>query len=413
MDNNVEYSKELNFFLLLMQNMNIHTYIHTEGDSFNFNIDLGLREKFYKFDQSAIVDFDKQLIHQVRENIVLRFTDSFLCQYLVLRLPNVIPREFLFIGPFTMSEINQEHVLQIIQDNGLNADALSALEHYYSMLPLITTDMLITAPLDTLAQAIWGSRSAYKVKYQNSDYNIGTELNENPKDLISASLNKNLLENTYRAENELLMYVRKGQLRQVDHYLQTNSALTNAVESHIPDSLRNCKNYLIIVNTLLRKSAEQGGVHPIYIHEVSRGYAIAIEQIKSTSEMEPMMHAMSRKYCRLVYNHSTKAYSKPVEQIVITIDTDLTADLSLKRLASDVNMNASYLSTLFKKEVGESLIQYVNKKRIEHALLLLNTTDLQVQSIAEYCGIPDLNYFTRTFKKIVGKTPSQYRDSVK
>jgi len=44
-----------------------------------------------------------------------------------------------------------------------------------------------------------------------------------------------------------------------------------------------------------------------------------------------------------------------------------------------------------------------------HAIFLLNATDMQVQTIAQYCGIPDVNYFTKTFKRIVGKTPKEYR----
>ena len=59
-----------------------------------------------------------------------------------------------------------------------------------------------------------------------------------------------------------------------------------------------------------------------------------------------------------------------------------------------------------------TLTDYVNNKRVEHALFLLNTTTMQIQAIAQHCGIPDVNYFTKTFKKHIGKTPKEYRDSV-
>ena len=89
-----------------------------------------------------------------------------------------------------------------------------------------------------------------------------------------------------------------------------------------------------------------------------------------------------------------------------------TADLSLKTQAQLLNVNSSYLSTLFKKETGTTLTEYVNRKRIEHALLLLNSTDMQIQMIAQYCGIHDVNYFTKTFKKVVGHTPKEYREMI-
>ena len=76
-------------------------------------------------------------------------------------------------------------------------------------------------------------------------------------------------------------------------------------------------------------------------------------------------------------------------------------------------VSEEYLSAQFKKETGSTLTEYVNGKRIKHAVSLLNTTSLQIQAIAQYCGIPDVNYFTKTFKKYIGTTPKEYRDSIR
>ena len=121
---------------------------------------------------------------------------------------------------------------------------------------------------------------------------------------------------------------------------------------------------------------------------------------------------MVRKYSLLVKNRSINEYSLPVQRIITLIDTDLTANLSLNRFATELNQNACYLSSLFKKETGEALTDYVNSKRIEHALFLLNTTDLQIQTIANSCGIYDLSYFGKLFKKYVNMSPSAYRSSI-
>ena len=94
---------------------------------------------------------------------------------------------------------------------------------------------------------------------------------------------------------------------------------------------------------------------------------------------------------------------------MIHIDSQLSADLSLTAMANMLQINASYLSALFKKETGVTLTEYVNKKRIDDAILLLNSSDAQIQTIAQHCGITDVNYFTKLFKKQVGKTPKEYR----
>ncbi|MFR3431186.1 MAG: helix-turn-helix domain-containing protein [Holdemanella porci] len=95
------------------------------------------------------------------------------------------------------------------------------------------------------------------------------------------------------------------------------------------------------------------------------------------------------------------------------IDTDLTADLSLSALSNLLNLSPNYLSALFKKEAGTTLTNYVNTKRIEHAVYLLSSTDMQIQNIAQYCGIPDVNYFTKIFKKVMNKTPSEFKEDIR
>ena len=81
-------------------------------------------------------------------------------------------------------------------------------------------------------------------------------------------------------------------------------------------------------------------------------------------------------YCHLITEHRLKGYSPPIRQAITYINTDLAADLSLKSLAGQININASYLSTLFKKEVGMPLTEYVNRCRIDRAQKLLLITDL-------------------------------------
>ena len=94
------------------------------------------------------------------------------------------------------------------------------------------------------------------------------------------------------------------------------------------------------------------------------------------------------------------------------IFVNLENDLSLQRIAAEFSMNKSYLSTLFKKEMGMTLTEYVNQTRIKRAIYLLNTEDMPIQEIAQWCGIPNLSYFTRIFKKEKNMRPSQYREMI-
>lgn len=114
-------------------------------------------------------------------------------------------------------------------------------------------------------------------------------------------------------------------------------------------------------------------------------------------------------YCRLVKRHSIKNYSPVVQKAIVKIEGDPSGDLGLAAMAKLSNVSTGYFSQLFKKETGRTLTEYVNHRRITLAKQLLKTTNLQIQTVAQHCGILDLHYFCRLFKKSVGKTPTQYR----
>lgn len=84
-------------------------------------------------------------------------------------------------------------------------------------------------------------------------------------------------------------------------------------------------------------------------------------------------------------------------------------DLSAETLCRQLNVSATYFSTIFKKEVGLSFVAYLTKIRLEHAVELLRTTEEKTYVIAEAVGYTEPNYFSYVFKKQYGISPSKYR----
>jgi YesN/AraC family two-component response regulator len=215
----------------------------------------------------------------------------------------------------------------------------------------------------------------------------------------------------YSFENELIQAITMGQLHKEN--LLLSSINEDMFEKRISDPIRNAKNYCIIMNTLSRKATEQGGVHPFYIDRVSSKFATKIEQITSLKEVTVLMREMFCSYCQLVRTYMTQKYLPVVQKTMLLIDSDLSAELSLHSLAAHQGISDGYLSTVFKKETGKTVSEYIREKRIKHAMHLLDTTHLQIQTIALHCGIMDMQYFSKIFKKHVGKTPKEYRKSIR
>lgn len=109
-------------------------------------------------------------------------------------------------------------------------------------------------------------------------------------------------------------------------------------------------------------------------------------------------------------NEGVQSAEKNVEKVKTYIETHFKEELTRESLASEVFMNPDYLSKLFKKNTGSSLMDYVTKVRIERAKELLERTVLTISEIAIETGYSNTAYFTKMFKKYTnGVTPREYR----
>ena len=82
-------------------------------------------------------------------------------------------------------------------------------------------------------------------------------------------------------------------------------------------------------------------------------------------------------------------------------------DMSLSRLASIFSYTEKYLSSLFKKNMELGFVSYLNNLRIQFANELIEKGELNISEIAEACGYSDYSYFSKVYKKITGKSPSE------
>lgn len=103
-------------------------------------------------------------------------------------------------------------------------------------------------------------------------------------------------------------------------------------------------------------------------------------------------------------------YRSLLKEAVRYIDTNFRSeDISLNRVAREVNISANYLSAVFSQEMGLTFVEYLTAKRMEKARELLRTTDLRSGEVAVAVGYKDPHYFSFLFKKTQGCTPRDYR----
>ena len=361
--------------------------------------------------EASLDNVYKHFKSKCKSNIIYQIDDGFLCHHIVFLLPSENGDDKLaYIGPYTQEAISKQTMTKLSERYRFSPELSSKIEAYYRETPYIADETHLLSIIYTFCSHVWGGTDKFTTKQFQDFYpiNFDSVLKYNIKEPLDSPQEMIYLEERYDIERQLLQAVSIGQIPKAELIFATLSKYQ--FDARSTNALRNTKNYLIILNTLLRVAVRNGDVPPFHIDKLSSAYAHKIEATTSTNAGLALMKEMVRKYCLLVKNHSMKGYSLLIRKVLTQIDYDLTADLGLKNLAAQLNVNPSYLSTLFKKETGSTLTEYVNQKRIEHAVFLLNSSNLQIQMIAQYSGIPDVNYFTKTFKKIIGITPKEYRD---
>lgn len=106
----------------------------------------------------------------------------------------------------------------------------------------------------------------------------------------------------------------------------------------------------------------------------------------------------------------TKVCAHPVvQQAIQHIKSHLKDDLSVAGLADILHVSPNYLSRIFRQATGEGCNEYIIRKRMEMAQSMLTQTNLRTYEIAEQVGYQDKNYFSLTFRKFTGQSPTDYR----
>lgn len=105
--------------------------------------------------------------------------------------------------------------------------------------------------------------------------------------------------------------------------------------------------------------------------------------------------------------------SKPIQYAKQYIVDHYNEPISLSEVADNIGVSSQYLSKIFKDETGYNYIEWVNLMRVERAKQLIEQSELSMSEIAFEVGYSEQNYFSRSFKKYTGISPSKYAKDVK
>lgn len=130
-----------------------------------------------------------------------------------------------------------------------------------------------------------------------------------------------------------------------------------------------------------------------------------MKKCRSVEELKRLMEeTLIKRFFSTVSDITEKT---PIQNIHTYLEQNFSENISLDNLSKKFFISKYALCRGFRQEYQEGLWDFLKRLRMEHARILLTTTDLKIYEIAEQCGFADANYFSSTYRKYYGHTPFQ------
>ncbi len=161
---------------------------------------------------------------------------------------------------------------------------------------------------------------------------------------------------------------------------------------------------------LLREAVGQCGADFTNVAAYLDGITSLLSATVLTAQMfEQLCNSVGMRACRCIDQHKDTCYSKSIRDALSLIEQRYQNNVNLEELSRELGLTATYLSKLFKREVGVNFKEYLLEKQMTEAKRLLRETNDRIYEIAEAVGFSDQHYFSEVFKRSTSLTPLEYR----
>ena len=213
----------------------------------------------------------------------------------------------------------------------------------------------------------------------------------------------------HRYDEELKQY-KLLQAGSPDAVEESQRMMTANTTGHLSDDpVRNMK-YLLVANiTLATRFAIEGGLEPETAYNISDMYIQQMDLCKTVDCVLQVHREMFSYFTeRMARLNKKNVTSQAVKKCLDYIDENLHTQIRVADLSAHVNLSASHISGLFKKETGLTITDYILRRRITTAQNMLLYSNFSSAEISEILAFSSQSYFIKVFRRFTGMTPAEY-----
>lgn len=305
------------------------------------------------------------------------------------------------IGPAFLGENSYQNLKHKLDQRNFSVPSRIAVLKQLNSIPILPSNLLFQYAI-MLHYCITGE----KITSRNINYLSSMEKNNGNNDTNPIAKEH---PGIWAAEQDFLNKIREGSPN-YKTALEKSSFLSSGVRFDTGDSLRKSKNNLLVLLTLCSRSAIEGGLSPSTSYSLCDYYTQKSEDAESISELTILSNIMLEDFIQRIQTTKEQVeISKSVQSCCDYISANITETLPIDLLAKRAGYTVYYFSRKFKQEMKMTISDYIKIEKIRHAKLLLSSTIKSIQDISDDLAFSSRSYFSDSFQKIVGISPSDYR----
>ncbi|MBO4864565.1 MAG: helix-turn-helix transcriptional regulator [Eubacterium sp.] len=218
---------------------------------------------------------------------------------------------------------------------------------------------------------------------------------------------------SFDSEMGLYNLIAEGKTEEAKRTMERQPKYTAVERGILSDNpLRNAMYHFVAMTAVLTRVCIMKGMPQDIAYKMSDVFINKADKQNSPEAVARVQVEMAESFSEYMNNASKSVIqSKQILQCIDYIRENIHKNITVSELADKVALNETYLSKLFKKEVGNSVSEYIRNEKIQEACWLLKYTDKTSIEIATDLSFSSHSYFISVFKKVTGTTPKEYRNT--
>lgn len=211
-------------------------------------------------------------------------------------------------------------------------------------------------------------------------------------------------------QKQLIDNIKAGNQESVDECLKK---LAEAINSNAKADKEDIKNFyfntITLINSIRSTVTGEKKIDEIALTNMYK----MVEKCDNLADLNSILESAAKQTVDKVHEYNSNNMNLLMRRAVDYLEKHYAEEITLNQVAEKLYVSNFYLSRMFKKELGVNFIDYLNELRIEKAKELLADAKYKTYEVAEAVGVPNSHYFSKLFRKYVGMTASEYRESIR